>query len=227
MKRLILMLVLLGATSPAFAESSFHVSGNGRVFYEPDAYDLSFGIVTDHADVQQCKAAHLATLEKVKTCLDESKDNIISLKQDATRLESVYKNNDQNERFLRFTTAYVARVRDTKSLLPLQEGLITAGVTNIFGLDMFSEKLPQLIEQARKAAISDAKTKAELAASELGWVLTGAQGVSFQEADWNADRKASVNYGTREYVYDASKRPDFTTFVTSQVSITFTFEQKK
>lgn len=228
MKQIALVVVLLGAAGGVLAESNFSVTGNGRVFYEPDAYDLSFEIVTENPDIQKCKETHLAALEKAKAILDKSKDKIISLKQDATRLETVHPHESNAERrYLRFTTSYVARVRDTTSLLPLQEGLISAGVTGILGLDMFSEKLPQLIEQARKEAIKDAKAKAELAASELGWNLTGASNVSFQEADWYSDRKASGNFGSRAYTYDRSKRPDITTFVASQVTIAFTFEKKK
>lgn len=217
--------LLLVGTSEASAQSQFSVSGNGRVFYEPDAFDLSFAIVTDDPEVQKCKAAHLATLAKVKEVLDTAKDQTLSLKQDATRLERGHPN-ENKARFFRFTTSYVIRVKDVKTLLPLQESLISAGVTDITGLDMISEKLPRLMEQARKEAIKDAKNKAELAASELGWALAGASNISFQEAEWPG-QKASVTYGARIYEYDASKRPDQTTFVASQVSITFAFERKK
>jgi uncharacterized protein YggE len=226
-KKLSILVALLGATATAFAESQFGVTGNGRIYYEPDAYDLSFGIVTDDPEIQQCKESHLAAIEKVKGFLDQNKDKVISLKQNASRLETMYRNDPLPKRFLRFTTSYVARVRDAKSLLPFQEGLISSGVTDILGLDLFSEKLPQLIAQARKEAIKDAKTKAELAASELGWVLSGAANIGFQESDSYADRKASVNYGSRGYAYDTAKAPDMTTYVSSLVTITFTFERKK
>jgi uncharacterized protein len=218
-------ILLLGLTLEASAQSQFSVSGYGRIFYEPDCYDLSFGVVTDDSDVQKCKATHLAALGKVKEFLDASKEKTLSLKQDATRLETVYRN-DKAQRFFRFTTTYVARVKETKSLAPLQEGLVSAGVTDIIGLDMFSEKLPQLLERARKEAIKDAKSKAELAASELGWALTGASGISFQDADWPS-QKASTTFGSRGFDYDASKRPDLTTYVSSQVNVTFTFDKKK
>ena len=226
MKHFAIAILSVAATVGAFAQSQFAVSGTGRIFYEPDAYDLSFSIVTDDPEIQRCKESHLAAIEKVKGFLDQHKDRVISLKQNASRLETIYRN-DQKQRFLRFTTSYVARVRDSKSLLPLQEGLISSGATDILGLDVFSEKLPELIAQARKEAIKDAKTKADLAASELGWVLSGASNITFQEPDWYGDRKASVNYGSRAYAYDTSNAPDMTTYVSSQVSITFTFDRKK
>jgi uncharacterized protein YggE len=91
---------------------------------------------------------------------------------------------------------------------------------------MFSEKLPLYLQQARKEAIKDARNKAELAATELGWTITGAVGISFQESDW-AGQKTSAAYGSRMYEYDPTKRPDLTTYASSQVNVTFAFEKKK
>jgi uncharacterized protein YggE len=223
MKYATISLLLVVLTVEVFAQSQFSVSGYGRIFYEPDSYDLSFGIVTDDPDVQKCKSTHLAALGKVKEFLDANKDRILSLKQDATRLETAYRN---DKHFFRFSTSYVARVKETKSLAPLQEGLVSAGVTDITSLDIFSEKLPQLLERARKEAIKDAKSKAELAATELGWAITGASSISFQDGEWPS-QKTSVTYGSRAFDYDASKRPDLTTYVVSQVNVAFTFDKKK
>jgi uncharacterized protein YggE len=210
-------------TVEVFAQSQFSVSGYGRIFYEPDSYDLCFGVVTDDPDVQKCKATHLAALGKVKEFLDANKDKILSLQQNATRLETAYRN---DKHFFHFATSYVARVKETKSLALLQEGLVSAGVTDITSLDIFSEKLPQLLERARKEAIKDAKSKAELAATELGWAITGASSISFQDGEWPS-QKTSVTYGSRAFDYDPSRRPDLTTYVVSQVNVAFTFDKKK
>jgi uncharacterized protein YggE len=224
MKCATVSLLLIVLTAKVFAQPLFSVSGYGRIFYEPDSYDLSFGVVTEDSDVQRCKATHLAALGKVKEFLDRSKDKTLSLKQDATKLETVDPPN--RGRVFRFTTSYVARVKETKSLAPLQEGLVSAGVTDIIGLDLFSEKLPQLLERARKEAIKDAKNKAELAASELGWAITGASGISFQDGEWQGQRTSNT-YGSRAFAYDPAKRPELTTYVVSQVNVSFTFEKKK
>src|SRR5437016_2871087 len=69
--------------------AQFTVSGYGRVFYEPDLYDLSFGVVTENRDIQKCKEMHLTVLDKVKTCLETNKNKIIYLKTDETTLEAV------------------------------------------------------------------------------------------------------------------------------------------
>lgn len=208
--------------------SNFSASGFGRVFYEPDSYDLTFGVVTNHADIQVCKETHLAAIEKVKAYLDANKEKIISLKQNAARLETIYPNYKE-ERFLRFTTSYTIRVKEATSLLSYQEGLISAGATDIYGIDMFSDSLPSLTDQARKEAIKDAKSKAELAANELGWKLRGATNIRFEERtqDPFAERQTSANFGSRAAAFDTSKRQDLTTYISAGVTITFAFETKK
>ena len=226
MKRINTLFLFLGFATGAFAQHQFTVSGYGRVFYEPDAYDLSCGVATEESDIQKCKEAHLAALDQVSKSLDLDKENIVSLKQDATRLETVY-SSDKTSRLFRFTTSYTARVKSMTTLVPLQGRLISAGVTDILGLDMFSENLPALVERARKLAIKDAKAKAELAASELGWVLTGASSILYQEPDWYGLQKTAGMYGTREFAYVPNKRPELTTYVSSQVSVTFTFDKNR
>jgi uncharacterized protein YggE len=227
MIRIAMLLCALLATTGLCAEpqSSFTVTGFGRVFYEPDSFDLSFGVTTEDPDVQKCKERHLAALASVQGFLEKHKEKTLSLKQDVTRLDTIY-HDPPRQRVFRFTSSYVARVKDVPSLPMLQEGLITAGVTDIYGLDLFSEKMPQLVEQARKEAIADAKRKAKLAAEELGWNLTGASNISFQEAEWYGERKASVQFGSRAYTYDREKKPEFTNYVSSQVSVVFTCERK-
>lgn len=233
MKCLIIILLFISGFISAPAQSlfeelpsrflSFEASGFGRVFYEPNSYDLSFGVVTDNVDIQICKDAHLAAVEKVRGFLDAHKDKIVSLKQNVSRLETIYPN-FKEERFLRFTTSYTIRVKEANSLLSYQEGLISAGATDIYGIDIFSDNLPQLTEQARKEAIKDAKSKAELAANELGWKLAGATNIRFDEL---AERQASVNFGSRAVAFNTEKRPDLTTYISAGVTITFAVDTHK
>jgi uncharacterized protein YggE len=223
-------IVLLMLDGQAFAQQpnpSFATSGAARVFYEPDAYDVSFGIVTDDPDIQKCKTQHMATLKATTDFLAQNKEKVFSLKQEATKLETVY-NDNARSKFYRFTTDYVARVKDPKALAPFQEGLITSGVTDIYKLDLFSEKLPELIDQARKQAIADAKHKAELAATELNWKLLGPRGIEFREAEypWMTERQASGGMVSRAYNYDRNNRPELTTYVYSAVNLIFEYEPK-
>ena len=228
MRYLAILTVCLCMTEVARAQtapSRFDVSGFGRVFYEPDAYDLSFGIVSENVDIQKCKDIHISAVREVKAFLDGKKGSIASLKQDATMLSIVWRPKQANPKLLEklyvFKTMYTARIKDPTSLLDLQEGLITAGVTDLYGLDTFCDELPELLAQARKQAIQDAKAKADLLASELGWTLSGPISISINDGDSLRPQKASENYGSRSRNYDPTDRPEFTNYVSSQVSVQF------
>jgi uncharacterized protein YggE len=227
--------ICLWAACASFGETTdrqFGVSGFGRVFYEPDAFDLLFGIVTEDVDVQVCKERHLAATKNVKSFLDEHKAQFVSLKQDATVLGTSWQNvpraPSDRGRVYRFESKYMARIKNPTSLVLLQEGLISSGVTDIYELDTFSENMPKLFEQARKEAIKDAKGKAQLAAQELGWSLQSAASISFQDGEdpyyyWRVRGKASQAYGSRVFAYDRDQRPEFTNYVTAQVQIMYRF----
>jgi uncharacterized protein YggE len=165
-------------------------------------------------------------LVRVGEFLGQRKEEIFSLKQDTTNLESTER--EDRVKVFRFSTAYVARIKDPKGLTAFQEGLISSGATDILGVDLFSEKLPALLDQARKQAIQDAKHKAVLAATELGWKLRGARSISFSEgeAPWRSARGAipGLAIASRAYNYDRNNRPELTTFVTSEVTVHFAFE---
>jgi len=221
MPYLALTIALFLGASLAHA-SDFVMTGQGRVFYEPDAFDLSFGIVTDDPEIAACRDAHLAAVRAVSACLEEHRAAISSLRQDAARLETVFRNQER-DRFLRFTTQYTIRVTDPDILLELQHALIASGVTDFYGIDFFSQSLPALQDQARRAAIRDAQAKALLAAEELGWTLTGATHIAFVENEYAKSQRASASYGSRAYAYDVDARPDQTTAVTSTVTVTFAF----
>lgn len=207
--------------APAFGQTS-SFSGFGRVFYEADSYDLSFAVVTENPDVAACKREHMAAVIAVDKFLQGQRGITSSLKRDAAGLQLLSLSSER--RVYRFTTGYTARVTDANSLTAFQGGLIEAGVTQISGLDTFSEQLPELIDKARRLAIQDARHKAQLVADELGWRVKRATSVTLQEGGYA--QAASQRFGHRGASYDPGARPDQTTHVDAAVTITFEFEPR-
>ena len=229
--RILTLLFLLSNITFAFcADDSMpqhmcRITGYGKVFYSPDRFDLSFAVVTENLDPSRCKEQHLATLTKLKAFLDQQDKTLVSLRQDATTLNRAALPN--NERPFVYTTSFSARLRDALALIPFQEGIVNAGVTDLQGLDFFSERQPELLDQARREAIKDARRKAELAANELGWKLSGANDIIFTEESWRSNPKASVYFGSRGSVALPQKPSDISTYVDSSVTIQFRFQANK
>jgi uncharacterized protein YggE len=222
--RIICLAVLVSTCVSVATAQSFSVAGYGKVFYTPDRFDLTFAVVTEEAEVLRCKEKHLAVLARVKAFLDQQTETMTSLRQDATVLDRVYEpGSSPTRRVFRYTTAFTARLREAHALLPFQEGIVSAGVTDLHGLDLFSSRQNELLDQARREGIKDAKQKAELATKELGWSSLKAMNITFNDESWRKNR-ASVNYGSRIYAAKPETPADLTTFVESGVSITFNFQ---
>jgi hypothetical protein len=183
--------------------------------------------VTEDSNLSQCKEKHLAVLAELKGFLDKQGKVLVSLRQDATKLERGQ--NPYEKRPHRYTTTYTARLKEASTLLPFQEGIVTAGVNELQGLDMFSSRQSELLNEARREAIKDARSKAELAARELDWKLSGATGISFLESYWHNKQAASVNYGSRASMTTPAlpgAGADLSTYVDANVSVTYEFHIK-
>ena len=209
----------------AMRQHTCRITGYGKIFYSPDRFDLSFAVVTENVDPSRCKEQHLAALTKLKAFLDEQGKALVSLRQDATTLNRPLLSH--NERPFVYTTSFSARLREASVLIPFQEGIVNAGVTDLQGLDFFSERQPELLDEARREAIKDAKRKAELAAKELGWKLSGANDIAFTEESWRSNPKASVYFGSRGSVAVPQKPSDISTYVDSGVTIQFQFQENR
>ena len=208
--------------SVAAADFSFRVSGYGKIFYVPDRFDLTFSVITEDVSVGPCKDRHMLILNAVKTFLDRQGKSMVSLRQDATTLDRAYLPSPER-RVFRYVTTFTARLRDAIVLLPFQEGLITAGVTDLHGLDLFSSRQTEWQEDARREAIKDARRKAELAAKELGWKLSHATDITFSEESWRKT-SASANHGSRITVAKPETPADLTTYADCGVTIVYRFE---
>lgn len=221
-----LLLTLCAVANPnEVAGQTCQFTGFGRVFYEPDAFDLSFAVVTEDQDVKTGQRRHAEAVAGVERFLQQHRARISSLDQQVAQLERVQAPNRSTPIVYRFATGFTARVVEAASLSDLQVGLVENGVTDLRGLDMFSKELPTLMEQARRLAIKDAKAKAELAATELGWRIKGAINVAFQENAY--PQAASTQFGSRAHAYQEAARPERTTHFDSTVSVTFEFEPAK
>lgn len=214
----------LALAAPARAQSvdpqggRFHVAGFGRVAWQPDLFELAFTVITEQADADRARARHLATLERVRGVLDEYIAALSERSEDAPRLQ-------RRDDGYRFDSRFVLRVRGMEPLAALQQRLMQDSVSE-FELRPLSRRLPEYGDQARREALRDAKRKAESIAAEMGWTLTGATAVRFQDERpwWTPQTPVARQYGARAYNY-AAEAPAHTGEVTSQVDVEYAYRR--
>ena len=207
------------------APLSFAVSGYGKVFYDADTIDLVFGVTTEDADVTVCWADHSNRTKKVRDWVTDNLSQESIFAELSSDLSIKTTHNKQTTYV--FQTLFSLRSDAVDRLGELQGSLVNAGVNRIASVKLLSSRMPELEDEARKLAISDAKSKAELVAAELDWGLLGATNVRFDDSTWKK-RSFAQSYGSRVNMTAPAQvtAAGAEVYVDAAVTITFAFEQQ-
>ncbi|MBT2746099.1 MULTISPECIES: SIMPL domain-containing protein [unclassified Lysobacter] len=201
----------------------FHVAGFGRVAWQPDLFELAFTVVSQGADARGARERHLPAVAAVRRIVEGQRAALSEQSEDAPRLQ--VREGEGGRSTHRFDTRFVLRVRGAEAAALLQQQLADAGVAT-FEVRPLSERLPQYGDEARRQALRDARRKAELIAGEMGWKLTGATAVKFQDERpwWLPQTPTARQYEARAYNY-AAEAPAQSGEVTSQVDVEYAYKR--
>ena len=206
------------------------VSGTGEVVVKPDIATISFGVSAENLDVAK---AQTESATKINNIIDFLKKNSVEDKDIKTTNYNIYPRYDYkavNSIYpsgKQVLAAYVVsqtvevKIRDLTKSGAILSGIGGLGATDISGLTFSVDKVKDVENQARDAAIKDARTQAQVLADELGVKLVKI--TSFSE---NAN--TPIYYGMNKVmaapaVMDsvAPQMPAGENKITSNVSITY------
>jgi uncharacterized protein YggE len=202
---------------------TFSVSGYGKAFYAANTCDLVFGIETTSEDVVECQRHHEESIAKVTDYVKTGtpKDTIFG--QVSTDLSIIHPRNQEKDLY-RYETLFSMRMKAVSQLRALQAELVQRGVNKIVTVELLSDKQRELIDEARKLAIEDAKRKARFLASQAGWQLLGIKDIRFDEESYRKGRLART-HGTRAGYSEDSGAEAAETFVDSGMTVTFEYRR--
>lgn len=171
----------MGATSPMFAAElegpHLTVSGEGRVDSVPDLATITMG-VTNQA--KNANDAMTATSTAVRAILDQLAADGIAPRDLQTRdlsLQPVWNNRNSNTQLdpeivgFQASNTVIVRVRDLDALGGILDRVIQSGANTFQGLSFGLQDPAPVIEAAQRAAVVDARRKAELFAEAAGLKL--------------------------------------------------------
>jgi uncharacterized protein len=165
------------------------VSGNGKISARPDIAEVTAGVVAHAPSAQYALAANNAAMSRLVATLKErgvaEKDiqtSQISItpeySQPPPRVFSGSPPVEQPQaefvpRLVGYKVENNVRVtsRRIDQLGPLLDAVVQAGANQIYGIAFRVEHPDELLDEARKRAMRDAKHKGELLAGEAGVVL--------------------------------------------------------
>jgi uncharacterized protein YggE len=166
------------------------VVGHGKVTAVPDVADINIGVVSQGATAKAAMESNSEAMSGLQKVLKERGVAAKDVETTQIQVSPIYSHPDprrpaqSGEEFVpkvvgyRVTNSVEVTVRDVHKLGDMLDAVIGAGANQVTGISFRVEKSEQLLDQARKLAMADAKRKAELLAGEAGVVLGPARQIT-------------------------------------------------
>ena len=162
------------ARADEMARATIETTGESTVGAQPDFALITIGVQSASRTAQAALAdnskATAAVIEALKGAGVEAKDIQTSDFSIWPRMSNLAKNDAEPPAIVGYTVANRVTVdeRDLARLGDVIDKVVTAGANSINGVQFGVSNASVLLDQARKAAFTDAKRKAEIYASEAG-----------------------------------------------------------
>lgn len=177
-------------TQERSAAPRLSVVGHGKVAAVPDVADINLGVVTQGATAKEALRSNSEAMEGLHRVLKERGVAAKDIETTQIQVSPVYSHPDPRRQVpageeyvprvvgYRVTNAVEVTVRDIHKLGEMLDAVVVAGANQVTGIALRVDRADQLLDQARKLAMADAKRKAELLAGEAGVVLGPARQIT-------------------------------------------------
>ena len=221
--------VLLTACSSAAAETRIAVNGTGETRISADTAVITLGVSARDRDVlkaQQTVNENIAGIRQALLSNGVAEENINT---DYMSIYAIYDYNEDVEKVQAYnaSTTLAVKVTDMDSVGKLIDEAFAAGANTLNGISFSASDTDEARDESLKAAVGEARAKAEVLAEASGLKITGIETISEGNvysydnsvSNFSAKRMegtADTGYGT---MVQAAKL-----IVSVTVSITFTAE---
>jgi hypothetical protein len=153
------------------------VTGEGSVAVPPDYAEIRTGVTTRGKTAKEALDANSKLMTAVNNLLQNAGIEQKDIQTSRFSIEPVYAQQQPNN--VRTLTGFEAvnqvrvTVRQIAKLGDILDKLVSAGATDIGGIEFLHADPAKALDQARQAAVADARRKAELYAQSSGLNLGG------------------------------------------------------
>jgi uncharacterized protein len=151
------------------------VSGEGKVNVVPDLAQVRSGVTTNAKNVKDAVESNSRTMAAIITALTESGIAQKDIQTAQFSIQPVYSSQDQHAEpkltAYRVSNQVIAKIRHIDKLGDVLDKLAAAGATDVWNIDFMVSDPSKALDEAREAAIADARRKAEVFARAAGVTL--------------------------------------------------------
>jgi uncharacterized protein YggE len=160
---------------PTLPGARIIVTGEGSVHAAPDSAQITSGVTSQAKTAKEATDANSKAMAAIDAALRGAGVAQNDIQTARFSVSPVYGPQRTNapQKLVGFSAANEIRISVSQigSVGQILDTLIAAGATGVDGVQFLHSNLAQLLDQARQAAMADAKRKAELYASAAGLTL--------------------------------------------------------
>jgi uncharacterized protein YggE len=164
-------------TTPALAQPDFppsiSVSGEATIAASPDQAEIEAGATTDAKTAREAADANNITMNKLLSALKTANVDAKDIQTSQLSLQPQYapNHNPPTVTGYRASNQVAVRLHDITKVASTIDALVSAGATDIGGINFAVSQASKLLDDARSQAIADARRKAEIYAKATGVTL--------------------------------------------------------
>jgi len=176
----ILSAVMLLAVSAAVAETKITVSGTGETQVSADTAIISLGVSARDKDVLQAQQKVNEVIAGIRLALTEQGIPEENINTDYMNIYAIYDYEDDVEQVKAYNanTTLAVKVTDIGTVGSLIDEAFKAGANTLNGISFSASETDGARNESLKAAVAEAKAKAEVLAEAAGLKITGIETVS-------------------------------------------------
>jgi len=151
------------------------VTGEGSVGVAPDVVQIRSGVTTQGKTVREATETNSKTMAALLTALTESGIPQKDVRTAQLSIQPVYASQDsgKEQKLVGYNVVnhVSAKIKHIEKLGDVLDRLIAAGATDVWNVEFLVSDPGKALDQAREAAIADARRKAEVYARAAGITL--------------------------------------------------------
>lgn len=174
------------APPPPMPPARIIVTGQGSVSAAPDSAEITSGVTTRAKTAREATAANSKALAALNTALQNAGIAAGDIQTSRFALAPVYgapqANNPPPLVGYAVSNQLTIHIRQLSAVGTILDSMIASGATDAGSVQFLHSDLSKVLDQARQAAIADAKRKAELYAQAAGLKLGGVAWITEEPA---------------------------------------------
>ena len=177
---LLAVIAMVAICSVAAAETRIAVNGTGETRVSADTAVISLGVSARDRDVLQAQQKVNEAIAKIRQALLDNGVEEKNINTDYMSIYAIYDYNEDVEKVQAYnaSTTLAVKVTDMEIVGKVIDEAFAAGANTLTGISFSASDTDKARDESLKAAVAEARAKAEVLAEASGMKITGIETIS-------------------------------------------------